>query len=46
MKDEINNLKMGSGSTVCSEASTRMGLKSSTLLDHHHFLLSGMKLSF
>ena len=30
MKDEINNLKLGSGSTVCSEASTRAGLGSSS----------------
>ena len=30
MKDEINNLKMGSGSTVCSEASTRVGQESGT----------------
>ena len=30
MKDEIKNLKMGSGSTVCIEASTGMGLGSGT----------------
>ena len=30
MKDEIENLKMGSGSTVCSEASTGVGLGSGT----------------
>ena len=30
MKDEIKNLMMGSGSTVCSEASTGMGLGSGT----------------
>ena len=28
MKDEIKNLKIGSGSTVCSEASTGVGLVS------------------
>ena len=31
MKDELNNLKMGSGSIVCSEASTGVGLGSGTL---------------
>ena len=30
MKDELKNLKMGSGSTVRGEAITRMGLGSST----------------
>ena len=30
MKDEIKNLKMGSGSIVCSEGSTGMGLGSGT----------------
>ena len=30
MNDEIKNLKMGSGSTVCSEASARVGLGSGT----------------
>ena len=30
MKDEIKNLKMGSGSIVCSEASAGMGLGSGT----------------
>ena len=30
MKDEIKNLKMGSGSTLSSEASTRVGLGSGT----------------
>ena len=39
MKDEIKNLQMGSGSTVCSEASTGVG----TLLGHHHSPLGGLK---
>ena len=30
MKDELHNLKVGSGSTVCSEASTGMGLGTGT----------------
>ena len=30
MKDEMKNLKMGSGSAVCCEASTGMGLGSGT----------------
>ena len=31
MKDEIKNLKVGCGSTVCSEASTGMGVGSGTV---------------
>ena len=30
MKEEIKNLKMGSGSTVCSDAGTGVGLESGT----------------
>ena len=32
MKDELNNLKMSSASTVCSEASTGVGLGSGTFI--------------
>ena len=42
MKDEIKNPKMGSGSTVCSEASTGMGLGLVPSLGHRHLLLGGM----
>ena len=42
MKNEIKNLKTGSGKTVCSEASTGEVL----LLDHRRFCLDGMILFF
>ena len=34
MKDELKSLKMGSGSTVCTEASTGVGLGSGTFAEH------------
>ena len=41
MKEEIKNVKMGSGSPVSSEASTGVGLGSGTKLDRHPWLRCG-----
>ena len=46
MKDEIKNVKMGSGSTVCSEASAGLGLGPGTSTCRRRLLLGGMKRSF
>ena len=52
MKDEIKNLKMGSGSTVCSEASTGLGFGPCTfarpppLASRYHEIFIPRKMKF